>query len=85
MGRFHVVCGQGAAVTLRKAREVQEVSLGPAGGGGGSGGGEKFPFGNNGGLTAFVSAPSRSCVASRDPYCGWVAEGACRKVVGNIK
>lgn len=62
------------------------MSLG-AGGGvwGGSGGGEKLPFGNNGGLTASVSVPSRSCVASRDPYCGWVAEGACRKVVGNIK
>uniref|UniRef100_A0A674PFI1 Semaphorin 6A n=1 Tax=Takifugu rubripes TaxID=31033 RepID=A0A674PFI1_TAKRU len=27
----------------------------------------------------------KSCIASRDPYCGWVAEGACRKVVGNIK
>lgn len=37
------------------------------------------------GLTAFVLLPSRSCIASRDPYCGWVAEGACRKVVGNIK
>lgn len=36
-------------------------------------------------LMAFVLVPSRSCIASRDPYCGWVAEGACRKVVGNIK
>uniref|UniRef100_A0A8D3C3C2 Sema domain-containing protein n=1 Tax=Scophthalmus maximus TaxID=52904 RepID=A0A8D3C3C2_SCOMX len=26
-----------------------------------------------------------SCIASRDPYCGWVSEGACREVVGNIK
>ncbi|XP_054629658.1 semaphorin-6A isoform X3 [Dunckerocampus dactyliophorus] len=23
----------------------------------------------------------KSCIASRDPYCGWVAEGACRQVV----
>ncbi|KAJ8401628.1 hypothetical protein AAFF_G00379450 [Aldrovandia affinis] len=22
----------------------------------------------------------KSCIASRDPYCGWVAEGACREV-----
>ncbi|XP_022613414.1 semaphorin-6A isoform X2 [Seriola dumerili] len=27
----------------------------------------------------------KSCIASRDPYCGWVSEGACRQVVGNIK
>uniref|UniRef100_A0A8D3E2Q8 Sema domain-containing protein n=1 Tax=Scophthalmus maximus TaxID=52904 RepID=A0A8D3E2Q8_SCOMX len=27
----------------------------------------------------------KSCIASRDPYCGWVSEGACREVVGNIK
>ncbi|XP_075875593.1 semaphorin-6A isoform X2 [Nelusetta ayraudi] len=27
----------------------------------------------------------KSCIASRDPYCGWVSEGACRKVVGNTK
>uniref|UniRef100_A0A7N6BZG6 Sema domain-containing protein n=1 Tax=Anabas testudineus TaxID=64144 RepID=A0A7N6BZG6_ANATE len=27
----------------------------------------------------------RSCIASRDPYCGWVSEGACRQVVGNVK
>ncbi|XP_076005504.1 semaphorin-6A isoform X2 [Genypterus blacodes] len=27
----------------------------------------------------------KSCIASRDPYCGWVAEGACRQVVGNSK
>uniref|UniRef100_A0A8C4IHF1 Sema domain-containing protein n=1 Tax=Dicentrarchus labrax TaxID=13489 RepID=A0A8C4IHF1_DICLA len=25
----------------------------------------------------------KSCIASRDPYCGWVPEGACRQVVGN--
>uniref|UniRef100_A0A4W5K6U3 Semaphorin 6A n=1 Tax=Hucho hucho TaxID=62062 RepID=A0A4W5K6U3_9TELE len=23
----------------------------------------------------------KSCIASRDPYCGWVSEGACRQVV----
>uniref|UniRef100_A0A3Q4BE98 Sema domain-containing protein n=1 Tax=Mola mola TaxID=94237 RepID=A0A3Q4BE98_MOLML len=27
----------------------------------------------------------KSCIASRDPYCGWVSEGACRQVVGNTK
>ncbi|KAM9810850.1 semaphorin-6A [Neosynchiropus ocellatus] len=27
----------------------------------------------------------KSCIASRDPYCGWVSEGACRQVVGNMK
>ncbi|XP_005919153.1 semaphorin-6A isoform X2 [Simochromis diagramma] len=27
----------------------------------------------------------KSCIASRDPYCGWVPEGACRQVVGNTK
>lgn len=27
----------------------------------------------------------KSCIASRDPYCGWVSEGACRQVVGNAK
>ncbi|XP_068616725.1 semaphorin-6A [Brachionichthys hirsutus] len=27
----------------------------------------------------------KSCIASRDPYCGWVSEGACREVVGNTK
>ncbi|XP_070821424.1 semaphorin-6A isoform X3 [Chaetodon trifascialis] len=27
----------------------------------------------------------KSCIASRDPYCGWVSEGACRQVVGNSK
>ncbi|KAF3851259.1 hypothetical protein F7725_013031 [Dissostichus mawsoni] len=27
----------------------------------------------------------KSCIASRDPYCGWVSEGACKQVVGNIK
>ncbi|XP_041854984.1 semaphorin-6A isoform X2 [Melanotaenia boesemani] len=27
----------------------------------------------------------KSCIASRDPYCGWVSEGACRQVVGGIK
>ncbi|XP_026198290.1 semaphorin-6A isoform X2 [Anabas testudineus] len=27
----------------------------------------------------------KSCIASRDPYCGWVSEGACRQVVGNVK
>uniref|UniRef100_A0A3B3ZZF5 Sema domain-containing protein n=1 Tax=Periophthalmus magnuspinnatus TaxID=409849 RepID=A0A3B3ZZF5_9GOBI len=26
----------------------------------------------------------KSCIASRDPYCGWVSEGACRQVVGNV-
>uniref|UniRef100_A0A671UQ98 Semaphorin 6A n=1 Tax=Sparus aurata TaxID=8175 RepID=A0A671UQ98_SPAAU len=26
----------------------------------------------------------KSCIASRDPYCGWVSEGACKQVVGNI-
>uniref|UniRef100_A0A672HRS6 Sema domain-containing protein n=1 Tax=Salarias fasciatus TaxID=181472 RepID=A0A672HRS6_SALFA len=26
----------------------------------------------------------KSCIASRDPYCGWVSEGACRQVVGNL-
>uniref|UniRef100_A0A8C6LY78 Semaphorin 6A n=1 Tax=Nothobranchius furzeri TaxID=105023 RepID=A0A8C6LY78_NOTFU len=25
----------------------------------------------------------KSCIASRDPYCGWVSEGACRQVVSN--
>uniref|UniRef100_A0A8C6UVP0 Sema domain, transmembrane domain (TM), and cytoplasmic domain, (semaphorin) 6A n=1 Tax=Neogobius melanostomus TaxID=47308 RepID=A0A8C6UVP0_9GOBI len=24
----------------------------------------------------------KSCIASRDPYCGWVSEGACRQVAG---
>ncbi|XP_061672758.1 semaphorin-6A isoform X2 [Syngnathoides biaculeatus] len=23
----------------------------------------------------------KSCIASRDPYCGWVSEGACRRVI----
>ncbi|XP_049618234.1 semaphorin-6A isoform X3 [Syngnathus scovelli] len=23
----------------------------------------------------------KSCIASRDPYCGWVSEGACRQVI----
>ncbi|XP_015828423.3 semaphorin-6A isoform X3 [Nothobranchius furzeri] len=27
----------------------------------------------------------KSCIASRDPYCGWVSEGACRQVVSNPK
>ncbi|XP_036381926.1 semaphorin-6A isoform X2 [Megalops cyprinoides] len=27
----------------------------------------------------------KSCIASRDPYCGWVAEGACREVVSDTK
>uniref|UniRef100_A0A3Q3R5N2 Semaphorin-6A n=2 Tax=Monopterus albus TaxID=43700 RepID=A0A3Q3R5N2_MONAL len=27
----------------------------------------------------------KSCIASRDPYCGWVSEGACRQVVGHMK
>ncbi|XP_030592918.1 semaphorin-6A isoform X3 [Archocentrus centrarchus] len=27
----------------------------------------------------------KSCIASRDPYCGWVSEGACRQVVGDTK
>ncbi|CAJ1069087.1 semaphorin-6A isoform X2 [Xyrichtys novacula] len=27
----------------------------------------------------------KSCIASRDPYCGWVSEGACRQVVSNTK
>uniref|UniRef100_A0A7N8YIR3 Sema domain-containing protein n=1 Tax=Mastacembelus armatus TaxID=205130 RepID=A0A7N8YIR3_9TELE len=27
----------------------------------------------------------KSCIASRDPYCGWVSEGACRQVVGVIR
>ncbi|XP_024131042.1 semaphorin-6A isoform X3 [Oryzias melastigma] len=27
----------------------------------------------------------KSCIASRDPYCGWVSEGACRQVVGKTK
>ncbi|KAF1389334.1 hypothetical protein PFLUV_G00072360 [Perca fluviatilis] len=27
----------------------------------------------------------KSCIASRDPYCGWVSEGACKQVVGNTK
>uniref|UniRef100_A0A669C6I3 Semaphorin 6A n=1 Tax=Oreochromis niloticus TaxID=8128 RepID=A0A669C6I3_ORENI len=27
----------------------------------------------------------KSCIASRDPYCGWVPEGACRQVVGVIR
>ncbi|KAM3611144.1 uncharacterized protein V6R79_014141 [Siganus canaliculatus] len=30
-------------------------------------------------------ACKKSCIASRDPYCGWVSEGACKQVVGNIK
>ncbi|XP_034728160.1 semaphorin-6A [Etheostoma cragini] len=25
------------------------------------------------------------CIAARDPYCGWVSEGACKQVVGNTK
>ncbi|XP_041642780.1 semaphorin-6A isoform X2 [Cheilinus undulatus] len=27
----------------------------------------------------------KSCIASRDPYCGWVSEGSCRQVVTNTK
>lgn len=27
----------------------------------------------------------KSCIASRDPYCGWVSEGACRQVVANTR
>ncbi|XP_061116156.1 semaphorin-6A isoform X1 [Conger conger] len=27
----------------------------------------------------------KSCIASRDPYCGWVAEGACREVSPDTK
>ncbi|XP_031712222.1 semaphorin-6A isoform X2 [Anarrhichthys ocellatus] len=27
----------------------------------------------------------KSCIAARDPYCGWVSEGACKQVVGNTK
>ncbi|KAM7017515.1 semaphorin-6A isoform 3-T3 [Tautogolabrus adspersus] len=27
----------------------------------------------------------KSCIASRDPYCGWVSEGACRQVAPNTK
>ncbi|KAM7415973.1 hypothetical protein PAMA_018172 [Pampus argenteus] len=27
----------------------------------------------------------KSCIASRDPYCGWVSDGACRQVVGNTR
>ncbi|MEQ2197204.1 Semaphorin-6A [Xenoophorus captivus] len=27
----------------------------------------------------------QSCIASRDPYCGWVSEGACRPVTINTK
>ncbi|XP_047237341.1 semaphorin-6A isoform X2 [Girardinichthys multiradiatus] len=27
----------------------------------------------------------KSCIASRDPYCGWVSEGACRPVTINTK
>uniref|UniRef100_A0A8C9ZUN0 Semaphorin 6A n=1 Tax=Sander lucioperca TaxID=283035 RepID=A0A8C9ZUN0_SANLU len=27
----------------------------------------------------------KSCIASRDPYCGWVSEGACKQVVGVIR
>ncbi|KAE8291834.1 Semaphorin-6A Semaphorin VIA [Larimichthys crocea] len=27
----------------------------------------------------------KSCIASRDPYCGWVPEGACKQVVGSTK
>ncbi|KAG7253343.1 hypothetical protein CRUP_008472, partial [Coryphaenoides rupestris] len=28
---------------------------------------------------------SLSCIASRDPYCGWVLEGACKEVFLNTK
>ncbi|XP_060894648.1 semaphorin-6A isoform X3 [Labrus mixtus] len=27
----------------------------------------------------------KSCIASRDPYCGWVSEGACRQVAPDSK
>ncbi|XP_049434142.1 semaphorin-6A isoform X2 [Epinephelus fuscoguttatus] len=27
----------------------------------------------------------KSCIASRDPYCGWVSDGACKQAVGNPK
>ncbi|XP_076859613.1 LOW QUALITY PROTEIN: semaphorin-6A [Brachyhypopomus gauderio] len=27
----------------------------------------------------------KSCIAARDPYCGWVSEGACREVVTSSK
>uniref|UniRef100_A0A673YP78 Semaphorin 6A n=1 Tax=Salmo trutta TaxID=8032 RepID=A0A673YP78_SALTR len=27
----------------------------------------------------------KSCIASRDPYCGWVSEGACRQVVSTFE
>ncbi|XP_019125337.1 semaphorin-6A isoform X2 [Larimichthys crocea] len=27
----------------------------------------------------------KSCIASRDPYCGWVPEGACKQVVASTK
>ncbi|XP_054466200.1 semaphorin-6A [Anoplopoma fimbria] len=27
----------------------------------------------------------KSCIAARDPYCGWVSEGACKQVVDNAK
>uniref|UniRef100_A0A8B9RGN4 Semaphorin 6A n=1 Tax=Astyanax mexicanus TaxID=7994 RepID=A0A8B9RGN4_ASTMX len=27
----------------------------------------------------------KSCIASRDPYCGWLSEGACREVVTSTK
>ncbi|XP_072537992.1 semaphorin-6A isoform X1 [Salminus brasiliensis] len=27
----------------------------------------------------------KSCIASRDPYCGWLSEGACREVVTSAK
>ncbi|KAM4578777.1 semaphorin-6A isoform 3-T3 [Fundulus diaphanus] len=27
----------------------------------------------------------KSCIASRDPYCGWAPEGACRQVTSNTK
>ncbi|NP_956286.1 semaphorin-6A precursor [Danio rerio] len=27
----------------------------------------------------------KSCIASRDPYCGWVSEGACREITSDAK
>ncbi|XP_026855564.2 semaphorin-6A isoform X2 [Electrophorus electricus] len=27
----------------------------------------------------------KSCIAARDPYCGWVSDGACREVVSSSK
>lgn len=87
MGGFHLLCGESAALSLRKTWKMQEVNLMFEYELITSDKGKKTPpnVRYDEVLMLCVFVTFRSCIASRDPYCGWVSEGACRQVVGNIK